>query len=726
MSESNFSYLDDVVTIFLNNANCKLDTSVCPSEREENVGNQELSSFESKCTISHESLRFLRELFFLSRVLNMDKRYDLYVAFLMKMRQPFFTAMLNALLISSQIESVDSRNNDDSMGKVLLNRAMAAEILCTVAQICPATIRQFIFEGPTPQPPPPLQSSVTKAQSLCATDKIKDGNNRCLLYVLIRLVTVASDTAVIEHLSEVLKAVLDSERIDKVDKEKFLGVFYDYYIHWILLPFSTEFSPLVAPNDVSVLQVSSVQEYSAMLTSRRCLCEILSLCVQGHAYRMKYFVMRNNGIGKVLSILNSPYRSLCLGALKFMRALLSVKDDFYHRHIVKFDLMKPIFELLQKYSYRDNMITSTIVEMVEFIRSENLRVLVDYIIERYGTAFDSLEYVDTFDRLRLKYDQLNEVRNQEEGEHFIPSREESDGENLREPLQSKKSIGAASTGITSAAGKIRNKQLAEMESEEDYFDADDDETDEIVVDENQSAHHHGGFATKRKVPGEDVEHNFQFNRNPLALLTDSYGDDDDTESGSGSSVGTDDAAPAVENDGRNNGIGNNLSANNDTIANTSVNLENKSSCSGMNSVNGNWREELDNLVMPNPSKKIRPEIDEISDNSDASAEKFDRCSALVSSLEFASSLPFLPPLRSKFESDDDDSSPFFVTSTNPQTLSSGIAACGNATLNSTNSTKALAKIISSKPVLSFSKKMPGTISINVSTKIVSNDSADCT
>ena len=49
--------------------------------------------------------------------------------------------------------------------------------------------------------------------------------------------TPIGDNAVIEQLGDTLKVLLDPERLDRQDKDRFLGVFYDFYIHWLITPF---------------------------------------------------------------------------------------------------------------------------------------------------------------------------------------------------------------------------------------------------------------------------------------------------------------------------------------------------------------------------------------------------------------------------------------------------------------------------------------------------------
>jgi protein phosphatase-4 regulatory subunit 3 len=150
-------------------------------------------------------------------------------------------------------------------------------------------------------------------------EALRDVNVRCFLYVIIRLIGADSEPAVIEQLSDVLKTVLDAERFDRLDKDRFLAAFYDHYIHWILVAFASESNVTVTatataasktagsksadssstPSHPVPAWIGCKQGVDGLSASRRCLCEIFALCVQGHSYRMKYFVMRNNVIGKV-------------------------------------------------------------------------------------------------------------------------------------------------------------------------------------------------------------------------------------------------------------------------------------------------------------------------------------------------------------------------------------------------------------------------------------------
>ena len=49
---------------------------------------------------------------------------------------------------------------------------------------------------------------------------------------------------------------------------------------------------------------------------------------------------------------------------------------------------------------------SVVLEMVEFIRAENIKALVAHLVEKFGSELEEVDYVDTFRALRLKYDQV--------------------------------------------------------------------------------------------------------------------------------------------------------------------------------------------------------------------------------------------------------------------------------------------------------------------------------
>lgn len=48
---------------------------------------------------------------------------------------------------------------------------------------------------------------------------------------------------------------------------------------------------------------------------------------------------------------------------RFLRSILSVKDEFYHRHIIQHNLFAPVFEAFRSNPVGDNLVSSAIVEV---------------------------------------------------------------------------------------------------------------------------------------------------------------------------------------------------------------------------------------------------------------------------------------------------------------------------------------------------------------------------
>lgn len=72
------------------------------------------------------------------------------------------------------------------------------------------------------------------------------------------------------------------------------------------------------------------------------------------------------------------------------------------------DLFSPIIEVLKKNNGRYNLLDSAILEMFEYICSEDLIPLIIHIVNQFGSELESIEYVNTFKNMKQKQaDALN-------------------------------------------------------------------------------------------------------------------------------------------------------------------------------------------------------------------------------------------------------------------------------------------------------------------------------
>lgn len=68
-------------------------------------------------------------------------------------------------------------------------------------------------------------------------------------------------------------------------------------------------------------------------------------------------------------------------------------------------LFRPVLEIVLETMPRDNLLNSACLEFFEFIKRENIKVLIIHIVENYREELERIDYVDTFRELILKYEQ---------------------------------------------------------------------------------------------------------------------------------------------------------------------------------------------------------------------------------------------------------------------------------------------------------------------------------
>ena len=299
------------------------------------------------------------------------------------------------------------------------------------------------------------------------------------------------------------------------DQSQFLALFYEYYVHWLVAPFqytivypASRFpdSVIADPAKSKLLQRlrdtfhRGVSRTDTLLrTVPPCsirgsfAVELLSFCVRAHLYRMKFFLLRSRVLGNVLKLLSptasatSGDRCLKLAALRFLRSILSVKDEFYHRHIIQHNLFAPVFDAFRANPVGDNLVSSAIVEMCDFIQGQKIKSLIEYIATQHlitpGAGQKSLEevatpYVNTLTTLRKTYDS-NQHTDVSDGlkegpmDHDSPNSPTSYGNRLFPTM------GGRRSEPTSERAMEDQRKFRVSGSEESYFDDDDDEDDPL-------------------------------------------------------------------------------------------------------------------------------------------------------------------------------------------------------------------------------------------------------
>lgn len=308
---------------------------------------------------------------------------------------------------------------------------------------------------------------------------------------------------------EVLRVLLDPESMEgSLEKNEFLEVFYDNYIGKLV---SALVEAAEKPSSPSSIPPSTVA----------LIVELLCFCVTAHSYRIKYYILRNNVVEKVLRLLRRRERWLNAAAVRFLRTCLGMKDEFYNRYLVKNNLMEPVVRAFVENGPRYNLLNSAILELMDFLRRENMKGLISSVMERHGEQLAEVDYCDTFKLLRAKWEQ-----NQEREQHNRQQREGGAAAAAAAGQPGAAAVGGEAGGGPPHGGAVAGParppppqvQGAERRGldrdEEDYFKEDSDEEAPQQPEAGQSSNGRVLIESPSPLPGL------------LGSLVD-YDDDDD-------------------------------------------------------------------------------------------------------------------------------------------------------------------------------------------------------
>lgn len=241
-----------------------------------------------------------------------------------------------------------------------------------------------------------------------------------LLKQFVEQLFADNDAGVKSQLSELIRNLLDPDLMEgTAEKDDFLNLFYESFMEplvscissgQVVLDKMKGFRSKDASGKVAKEQMDS--DHALVVATQNQVCELLAFCVQHHGYRIKYFILRHNIVQKALQLVLKKGSSsrvagnfLTLTVMRFVRACVALKDEFYNRHLVKNNLFEPIMIAFQNNGKRYNLFNSVVIELVEFCRKENVKSLVAHLVEQHREKFVSADYVTTFTDLITKYDQ---------------------------------------------------------------------------------------------------------------------------------------------------------------------------------------------------------------------------------------------------------------------------------------------------------------------------------
>uniref|UniRef100_A0A4W3H7B3 Protein phosphatase 4 regulatory subunit 3C n=1 Tax=Callorhinchus milii TaxID=7868 RepID=A0A4W3H7B3_CALMI len=269
-------------------------------------------------------------------------------------------------------------------------RAAATDIFSYLVEYSPSMVREFVMQEAQQSDDDILLINVIIEQMICDTDPELGG-------------------AV--QLMGLLRTLIDPENMlataNKTEKTEFLSFFYKHCMHVLSAPLlanTTDEKPSSKGEfdlhhlNIDIFKVEIFDgSHCASLYTRLCLKFYLDAIVGSD---------RNS--------------ALCSGALRFMRRIIGLKDEFYNRYITKGNLFEPVINAFLDNGTRYNLLNSAIIELFEFIRVEDIKSLTSHIVDNFYKALEHVEYVQTFKGLKLRYEQERD-RLQNQKLNSVPS-----------------------------------------------------------------------------------------------------------------------------------------------------------------------------------------------------------------------------------------------------------------------------------------------------------------
>uniref|UniRef100_A0A6A7FV95 Serine/threonine-protein phosphatase 4 regulatory subunit 3B-like n=2 Tax=Hirondellea gigas TaxID=1518452 RepID=A0A6A7FV95_9CRUS len=251
------------------------------------------------------------------------------------------------------------------------------------------------------------------------------------------------------QLMGILRILIDPENMlathNKAERADFLAFFYKHSMHYLIAPLlSNTVGDEVVREDYQTAQLVAL------------ILELLAFCVEHHSYHIKNYIIHRDLLRRVLVLVKSKHTFLVLGTVRFMRKIIGMKDEFYNRHIISSNLFAPIVDTYVKNNARYNLLDSAILEIFEFIKTEDIKSLSFYSMEKFGDVFNRIEYVQTFITLRTRYTQhLDKIRDKEKSTAAVES------------------LGLVRSNSTGNSARYR-RDIREMETEEERWFSNDD------------------------------------------------------------------------------------------------------------------------------------------------------------------------------------------------------------------------------------------------------------
>merc|ERR1712088_339890 len=211
-------------------------------------------------------------------------------------------------------------------------KAASVDILLFIVDYSPSLVREYMMQQINSTDDDGLLMNIVIEGMICDTVRTPDMGAAVQLMGIIR-------------------TLLDPENmlasVNKSEKTDFLNHFYKHCMHVFIAPLlSNTGAGSPEKTDSCTVQVLGL------------ILELLSFFVEHHTYHIKNYILAKDLLRRILVLIKSRHTFLKLCALRFMRKIIALKDEFYNRYIIKGNLFSPVIDALISNYDRYNLLNS--------------------------------------------------------------------------------------------------------------------------------------------------------------------------------------------------------------------------------------------------------------------------------------------------------------------------------------------------------------------------------
>uniref|UniRef100_A0ACD5ZQA1 Uncharacterized protein n=1 Tax=Avena sativa TaxID=4498 RepID=A0ACD5ZQA1_AVESA len=270
-------------------------------------------------------------------------------------------------------------------------------------------------------------------RSYIANHEENSGEDISLLGILVKGMVTDFSGETLWQFQEILRMLLNESSLDMVTQcRAVIELFYKKYFDW--LPDIVESSCL--PKSIVRSTCGSggvgtrVEEYSATPEILLNICEFLCFCVVHHPYKTNINFLESNSMEKILTLTRRRERVLVVAAVRFMRTVIGTNDELLISHVIVLNTLKPIIEAFVEHGNRYNLLQSTALGLLEYIRKENKKSLVVHVVESFWNQLVKFGQLESIQAFKLKYQEFMDSAETEETTSVGHMRKKADEKGL--------------------------------------------------------------------------------------------------------------------------------------------------------------------------------------------------------------------------------------------------------------------------------------------------------